>query len=108
MNITHALQIPADGLLVDPVLGGKLRQCLLAIYIVGNYLIFVPTSTDQKMSSTVFSFIQLFFNLYCGAGDSILLHGGLTHPGEQHPACGRAFRRSARKVVHTGTLAVHS
>ena len=60
MNITHALQIPADSLLVDTVLDSKLLQCLLALYIVGNYLILVPTSTAQKLSPTVFAFIQLF------------------------------------------------
>ena len=60
MDMTHALQIPADGLLVDSVLDGKLLQCLLALYIVGNYLAFVSTTTAQKLPSAVFAFIQLF------------------------------------------------
>ena len=67
MDITHARQIPADGFLVDPVLDRKLLQCRLALYIVGNYLIFVPASTAPKLYSTVLAFF-LPAGMFVGLG----------------------------------------
>ena len=59
MNITHALQIPADSLLVDTVLDSKLRQCLLALHIIGYHLCFVTADTAVKTASAVITFIPL-------------------------------------------------
>ena len=69
MDMTHALQIPADGLLVDSVLDGKLLQRLLALYIVGNNTDFIPADTTVKTASAVLAFVPL-----CAASQAIPDH----------------------------------
>ena len=69
MDMTHALQIPADGLLVDSVLDGKLLQCLLALYIVGYNPDFIPADTTVKTASAVLAFVPL-----CAASQTIPDH----------------------------------
>ena len=59
MDITHALQIPADSLLVDTVFDSKLRQCLLALHIIGYNLSLIPADTSVKTASAVITFIPL-------------------------------------------------
>ena len=51
--------IPADSLLVDTVLDSKLRQCLLALHIIGYHLCFVTADTAVKTASAVITFIPL-------------------------------------------------
>ena len=59
VDMKHALQIPADGLLVDSVLDGKLLQCLLALHIVGYDPDFIPADTTVKTASAVLAFVPL-------------------------------------------------
>lgn len=58
-DMMHALQIAADGLLVDTILEGKLTQCLLALHIVCYYLGFIPANAAVKTATTVLTFIPL-------------------------------------------------
>ena len=48
MDIAHALQITADCLLIDPVLDGKLLQCLLALHVIGYNLRFITANAAVK------------------------------------------------------------
>ncbi|MBR1487361.1 MAG: hypothetical protein IJ603_00520, partial [Bacteroidales bacterium] len=59
LNMAHAFQIPANGLLVHTILEGKLTQRLLALYIVGYYLGFIAANTAYKLPPAVLAFIQM-------------------------------------------------
>lgn len=53
MDIPHSIQIPADGLFTDTILGCKLFQRLFALYIVADNLSFIAPDTAIKTTAAV-------------------------------------------------------
>jgi hypothetical protein len=45
--------------MANPILQLKLRYCLLPLYVVGDYLLFVKATTSHELPSTGLAFIQL-------------------------------------------------
>jgi len=59
LDIPHPLEGSTDGAMANPILQLKLRYCLLPLYVVGDYLLFVKATTSHELPSTGLAFIQL-------------------------------------------------
>lgn len=57
---SHTFKIAADGSFVNTILDGKLFYGLLPVYIIGDYLWFIPTMATEELPSAILTFIQLF------------------------------------------------